>query len=169
MSTLNQKRTVPMRAYFLGNFYLSPIQQGIQAAHCVHDLFIKYSALTSNATDVLYDWAANHKTMIVLNGGNSQGLADAATVMIPLAQACGYPVATFSEDEQSLNNALTCVGVVVPASIYEYQDAKREIVPSGRRPLGVHEIMLEAFRAEIGLTVEQVALSNLLASFSLAR
>ena len=33
-----------MRAYFFGNMYLSSIQQGIQAAHCLGEMFLKYDA-----------------------------------------------------------------------------------------------------------------------------
>ena len=116
-----------MRAYFFCNFYLSSIQQGIQSAHCMHEMFTKYRDVnTEPQTSVLYDWANNHKTMIVLNGGDSQSIAELYELLAPLAKEGFFPFAKFSEDERSLNNALTCVGVVLPESIYDH-DLKAEL------------------------------------------
>ena len=58
-----------MRAYFFGNLYMSSIQQGIQAAHAVADMFIKYSNENEPNYHPLREWATDHKTMILLNAG----------------------------------------------------------------------------------------------------
>ena len=67
-----------MRAYFFGNMYLSSIQQGIQAAHVVGELFTSYSESRTNAMSeggkLLWEWACDHKTMILLNGGYSENI-----------------------------------------------------------------------------------------------
>ena len=66
-----------MRAYFFTNRYLSSIQHGIQTAHCVAELFVKYNhEVFSNTVQdgQLYSWAENDKTIIVLNGGSNEDL-----------------------------------------------------------------------------------------------
>jgi hypothetical protein len=105
-----------VRAYFFGNYYLSQIQQGIQAAHCVGELFSKYGSEQSNLNTALFDWADQHKTLICLNGGNQADLQEVLELFKTQKQ---YPFAYFAEDKDSLNNALTCVGIVLPAYIYE--------------------------------------------------
>lgn len=131
-----------MRAYFFGNFYLSSIQQGIQAAHCVADMFTKYKT-PSPARDKLYEWAVHHKVMVLLNGGNAADLKELYLVLRGICSALDYPHEVFMEDTISLNNATTCVGVVVPEKIYEYNDWVRK-----------------AARGEIELTDEELAMDR---------
>jgi hypothetical protein len=108
-----------MRGYFLTNMYLSPIQHGIQSAHCIHDMFIKYQEYSDasyngsnmqKAYEVLIEWASNHKTMIVLNGGTGDDLREALRVFT--LNSVGYPYDVFNEP--SIDNALTCVGIILP-------------------------------------------------------
>lgn len=106
-----------MRFYAFTNFYLSSMQKGIQAQHCTAELFVHYNH-RSKGGQVLYNWAQNHKTTIVLNGGNC---ADLHVLYLQLRAICdelGYPYQSFSEDAASLNGAITCVGVVLPERIY---------------------------------------------------
>lgn len=121
-----------MRAYYFGNMYLSSIQQGIQAAHVTHELFLKHtvhSKFTSDnigekQRDTLYDWARNHKTMILLNGGYSDNLRE---LMIRFSSPENpYPWTFFNEGEDSLDGALTCVGIILPEKIYEAAKALRD-------------------------------------------
>lgn len=113
-----------MRLYSLTNMYLSPIQNGIQTAHAVHDIFVKYSGAAffsdrrAFPLTTLVEWASNHKTIIVLNGGNSAMLENAYERIQRLGQKLDLPYVKFHEDEQSLNNALTCVAIVVPERVY---------------------------------------------------
>ena len=122
-----------MRCYHFGNYYMSSIQQGIQAAHCQMELFVKYRDLCGlylddyqmstaeyeyqEKVDDLYDWAENHKTMICLNGGNLQGLKDIESLF--QSEQNMFPWATFYEDEMSLGGILTNVCIVLPEDIYE--------------------------------------------------
>jgi peptidyl-tRNA hydrolase len=62
-----------MRAYIFGNMYLSSIQQGIQAAHVITDMFVKHKR-ANKKRKMLHDWATHDKTMVLLNGGTSQDL-----------------------------------------------------------------------------------------------
>jgi len=97
--------------------YLSSIQNGIQPAHCVAEMFVKYSTQDPEQYRTLYDWAENHKTMIVLNGGYSDNLQQLVNLLC--VEKNLYPWACFCESKEALNDALTCVGIILPERIYE--------------------------------------------------
>lgn len=104
-----------MRAYFFGNMYLSQIQQGIQAAHVTAEFFMKYPEdHECNKIDLLDDWARNHKTMILLNGGYGENLHDLLEFFVD----GNYPFAYFCESKEALDGAITSVGIVLPPKIY---------------------------------------------------
>ena len=106
-----------MRAYFFGNMYLRSIHQGIQAAHVTSELFNKYGGSKSSKRNALSEWAEDHKTMILLNAGygeNIHALSDRFR-----STENPYPWANFYEAKESLDGAITCVGIVLPEKIYE--------------------------------------------------
>lgn len=113
-----------MRFYSFTNYYLSPLQQGIQTQHCATDMHYKYRFTSSMEPKYMDDWALNHKTTIVLNGGNCAALSGLYSFLT--ANDNPYPFCFFMEDEQSLNNALTCVGVILPEKIYEGANILRD-------------------------------------------
>jgi hypothetical protein len=117
-----------MRAYFFGNYYLSSIQQGIQAQHCTTEMFVKYHSSESVGHSILHEWAKNHKTTIVLNGGNSSDLGKILEFIRDgeYSNQHAYPFASFNEDAQSLNQALTCVGIILPDIIYSTAEDLRD-------------------------------------------
>jgi len=100
-----------MRLYTLNHFMLSQIQIGIQSGHATVELFTKYKQ-----NEMLYDWAENYKTHIVLNAGNSIDLENVR--MFFMSSDNTYPWAFFNEDE-SLGNLLTSVSIILPEKIYE--------------------------------------------------
>jgi hypothetical protein len=104
-----------LRFYTLINFYLSSIQQGIQSAHLVHELLLRYMFASTGAAKLAFDWAQGHKTIIVLNGGDNEALLQARMVLEAQHQ---YPTAFFRESERSLEGVLTGVGVVLPESVF---------------------------------------------------
>ena len=107
-----------MRLYTFVNHYLSPIQHGIQTAHVVAELFNKYMTKEYYGTHLsnsLIEWSTTHKTIIVLNGGFSSNLMELEE---KLGKNHPYPVASFREGENELNNALTAVGIILPKKIY---------------------------------------------------
>lgn len=118
-----------MRFYGFGNYYLSSLQQGLQSAHVIGDLFVKYDMCDLRPItqpehiqqvekfESLFDWAKNHKTMVLLNGGNSADLDELHTFFDTAENP--YPFTKFHEDQQSLCGALTYVGIVLPAKIYD--------------------------------------------------
>lgn len=110
-----------MRAYFFGNTYMSSIQQGIQSAHTVVEMFNKYTPSFNGdpcyAFNLLDNWAREHKTMILLNGGYSSSIRELAKFFDSSDNP--YPWATFCEGEDALDGALTCAGIILPERIYE--------------------------------------------------
>ncbi len=126
-----------LRLYTFGNFYLSPIQQGIQALHVLGELNNKYAEsqttfpsnpenpypeLAANHGAVLRDWQRNHKTVICLKGGTSVDLAATYEWIAANEPNFGFniPFARFYEDA-GLGNILTNVGAVIPEEIYDAQ------------------------------------------------
>lgn len=108
-----------MRLYAFTNMYLSPLQQGLQTAHLVHELFNKYSDKNSAEYNNLNEWSKNHKTIIILNGGNQAKLETIKKEIELLEYCTTYPNTFFREDKDSLNEALTCVGIILPDTIYD--------------------------------------------------
>lgn len=90
---------------------LSPIQAGVQAAHAVAELLVKHPE-----DSLSLKWAMDHKTLIILNGGNTQNLKE-------LEKHCSDPSvdkfewASFRESEDFADGLLTAVAVVVPEYI----------------------------------------------------
>lgn len=113
-----------MRLYsFVNANYLKHVQHGLQTAHAVAELYNKYPEDTKDGNcvryDLLNDWARNHKTIIILDGGDCQDLHDIVVFLKEREKALKLPYSYFKEDARSLNNALTAVAVVVPAEIYD--------------------------------------------------
>ena len=74
-----------LRAYFFANMYLPSIHAGVQSQHTTAEMFIKYCVTANEDTlvkeeNLLIDWATNHKTTIVLNGGMSGSLQELVTL-----------------------------------------------------------------------------------------
>ena len=63
-----------MRFYAVGNMYLSSIQQGIQAAHCVAEMLDRHCSSVHQFE--VKEWTREHKTIICLNGGDNKSLND---------------------------------------------------------------------------------------------
>lgn len=112
MRTLDEIKAGPLLLYSFVNYYLSDLQRGLQTAHVVSELFIKYDYLQPQENNRLHFWARNNKTIIILNGGNSKNLLDINCFLY--GRAYGYPTERFYEDKDSLNGALTCVGLIFP-------------------------------------------------------
>lgn len=112
-----------MRLYAFQNMYLSGVQAGIQTQHSTVQLFVKYqpNMEPDPRTELLYEWATNHETTIILNGGDHENLACIYEV---LADLDTLPFAAFREE--GVNNSLTNVCVVVPEDMYTEAKNLRE-------------------------------------------
>lgn len=104
-----------LRLYtFVNKLYMSPIQHGIQTAHVVSTMHGKYGI----NSEVLNRWAKKDHTIIVLDGTCHGRLQEIGDVVCKFARRYKLPYAIFKEDEYSLNNATTCVGIVLPEDVY---------------------------------------------------
>lgn len=112
-----------MRCYHLCNMYLSSIQQGIQSAHSQMELFVKYRK-NSAQKEKLYNWAENHKTMIVLNGGYMETMNSALDFF--KNEENPYPYAYFKESPEALGGILTNIAIVLPEKIYVTSELMRK-------------------------------------------
>lgn len=120
-----------MRYYGFGNYYLSSLQQGLQAAHVIKGLWTEYEKDTESY-QLAEEYARNHKTMVLLNGGNAAGLRYIYGEFKRFeAEGMILPFAKFNEDEQSLDGALTAVGIVLTEKYYNMMDfIKRNLSPA---------------------------------------
>jgi len=95
-----------LRLYCLVPYNLSPIQQGIQALHATVELGMK-------GNKDYKEWAKNHKTVIVLNGGTT-GKKGSLQQHVKNLDRIGVDYAVFREPD--LNNALSSVAFIVDMS-----------------------------------------------------
>jgi hypothetical protein len=142
-----------LRFYAFTNFYISSIQHGIQTGHASVDLVQKYKREYENAVNsdndhmkaarlqvardnlrVVEDWANNHKTYVILNGGEDADINAA----YELLSKTGFPFVDFREP--GLGNIRTCAGVLLPDSIFDMKRAmlRTEWEPNGY-PIYRHE------------------------------
>jgi len=111
-----------MRAYFFVNSWLSSIQKGIQVAHCVAE--ISSQSATIACEEMFLEWVQKFKTIIVLEGGSQENLKEIEALIDSINH--DYPWAIVYEDEESLNGAATCVGIILPEPIYMLAKSIRE-------------------------------------------
>lgn len=119
------------RAYFFGNMYFQGIHAGIQSAHVIAEMFSQYAELEAvygpgsmSSYAILKNWAANHKTMILLNAGYSSELRSLIDLMNTPDNP--YPWAKFNESEEAADGCLTSVGIILPYKVYDYAKLVRE-------------------------------------------
>jgi hypothetical protein len=98
-----------LRLYCFVDWMLSSIQQGIQTGHAAVDLVRKYPR---NA--MVSDWADNHKTFIILNGGDYEGVREA----LRITSETKFPFVPFYESKRANGGRITCVAVVLPETVF---------------------------------------------------
>lgn len=106
------------RLYSIVNQYITVIHAGIQTAHAQHELFLNYPQRTGPGADLLWDWALEDKTIIVLEGGYQSNLEELYESM---RQIETLPSAKFHESKDALNGALTAIAIVLPEYMYDPQ------------------------------------------------
>ena len=118
--------------------YLSRLQLGLQTAHVVSEMFTRYHrGCNDDEYDILQDWACNHKTIIILDGGYSESINQLTEFFETHENP--YPWAKFYEDPLALGGgvpnhetpevplgALTAVGIVLPERIYKTAELARK-------------------------------------------
>lgn len=122
-----------MRIYTWTNrLYLNDKQIGLQSLHVLGEMIALYAnhpfgSQGHEKFQQVVDWAANHKTAIFYSGTNSATLRH-------LWQTIGtapYPVGIFHEDEDSLDGALTGIGIILPTRLVE---AVQVLLDTGEMP-----------------------------------
>lgn len=116
-----------LRAYYFGNMYLKLIQQGIQALHATARMFVKYQhhePVYRETISMLYDWAENHETVILMDGGYAENVYNLIDFF--RREDNIYPWHDFYESKAALDGALTCVGIVLPDKIFDTAKKIRE-------------------------------------------
>lgn len=109
-----------MRFYTYNHLWLSSLQKGLQAGHAAVELMISFEK-NSEEGMIAFDWAENHKTMMLMNGGNSQMLEETYEFFDSLkSEGMNLPFVRFYEDSESLNGSITSVGIVITEEIYEF-------------------------------------------------
>jgi len=93
------------------------IHAGIQTAHIVSELSVKYRH-ESKQHGAYQMWATGHKTIFVSNGGYASSLRDRYKKLHRLAERYALPCTDFHESPEALDGALTAVGIIVPAFLY---------------------------------------------------
>ena len=114
--------------------YLSRLQFGLQTAHVVSEIGVRWQTgqITTDAYTYFWKWAQNHKTIIILDGGYSENLVRLEDLFFTAENP--YPWAAFCEDPLALGSgitegrpgALTAVGIILPERIYETAAYARE-------------------------------------------
>lgn len=121
MFITSNSKDLNWRFYSFTNYYISSIQKGIQTSHLVSEM-----SILKNKGTPYNDWAKNDKTVVVLNGGNARKLTEIYDAAVLFGKEHNFPVVKFNEDEDSLNGALTAVGILLPENVYEYARLQRE-------------------------------------------
>lgn len=114
-----------LRAYALVNQYIAGIHAGIQTAHALVRLSVKYDPLSQfygQPAEMYNDWRNDHETLIVLNGGYQQRIYET----MELWEKCDFPFAHFCEEQEALNGALTAAVIILPEYIYAHRPADPE-------------------------------------------
>jgi len=112
-----------MRLYAFTSMYLEGIHAGIQTAHLVSELAVKYTIHPSQR-EIFHTWAVHHKTIFISNGGYASSLRDRYSRLKEKADLYYLPVAKFHESQDALDGAITAIGIIVPEEFYSRFGAK---------------------------------------------
>lgn len=114
------------RLYTFTNYYLSDKQLGIQSLHIVGEMANRNTnvrdrePVNDGVENSFEQWCRKDKTVIVLNGGNSASLNRIYYELQKLG--IGEDPIFFREDEESLNGALTAVGILIPDVFWKREE-----------------------------------------------
>jgi len=119
------KKQPELRMYFLVQYNISPIQQGIQALHACVEYQQKYGNTVEYKT-----WAKKHKTVILLNGGTSNdGLGffygnnqQLGTMEMHLIDLEKNKIKCAAFYEPDLNYCCSAIAFLVPETVYNKKD-----------------------------------------------
>lgn len=112
-----------LRMYGLTNYQLTGIQKGIQFLHGVVEYSQMVNGVGGELLNIYDDWANNHKTVILLNGGTTNHRSDESGLPfgtlnnhLLLLQENNIDIATFKEPD--LGDQLTSVVFIVDERVF---------------------------------------------------
>ena len=107
-----------MYLYLWAHTMLKAIVQGVQGAHCTSELPLQNASAAAQATWA--EWNTKHKTIILLDGGNTATLEKRYLALQHAARTLNWPVARFDEDWATLGGIMTACGAVMPPECCGY-------------------------------------------------
>lgn len=113
-----KKKQFELRMYGFVPYNISEIQKGIQFGHAVVEYEKKFGK-----TALYKEWAKNHKTFIILNGGttnNSKQKPGSMQIHRNFLTKHRWPHAEFHEPD--LNDALSAVVFIVDERIFNFKE-----------------------------------------------
>ena len=130
MKKIMEKSNLELRMYFLVPYNISPIQQAIQAGHAAVEYVREYGAYST-----FKNFADNHKTWIILNGGTTNNGFELGTGKAKgTLNQCVEDIKEFNEQnpdlwiryttfqEPDLNDALTAICLIVDERVFNRED-----------------------------------------------
>lgn len=134
-----------MKLYLLVNSYCTGKQAYIQAMHAGFDLLMKYhddSTYGTKCVDMITDWYNNHKTVVVLNAGNSDMLHYYETIL-DAQQTVPYDVFC----EPGLDGAMTAIAILASTEMVEDMKHMRD---------GLYDDVPGFFGVKYGCELEEI-------------
>lgn len=110
---------------FVNHLYMSPIQWGIQTAHCVSTMSVEY-AVDSEEYASYMQWALGNCVILVCQGGNVASLTALYEELSEICKEFKIPCVKFNEDEQSLGGVITAVSVLMPEELFNCEVHRAE-------------------------------------------
>lgn len=114
-------KNIELRMYGLVNYQLTGIQKGIQFGHAVveYGQKVKLESCSNEEYDKYNDWADNHKTFIILNGGTTNNNVENLGTMnqhLNLLKENGIFCVPFYEPD--LGDQLTAISFLVDERVF---------------------------------------------------
>ena len=114
-----------LRMYFFVPYNISPIQQGIQAGHCLGEHALRYGRF--NPVHIVWDFLEKWKTFMIYNGGTTNSKRDFELVSVgSLNQIVDQLIENEIEIsyfiEPDLNDALSAVCFIADERVFNKKD-----------------------------------------------
>ncbi len=119
---MEEEKVLELRMYFLVPYNISPIQQAIQAGHAA----LEYARRFKDS-ETFIDFADNHKTWIILNGGTTNDQRDFDGLAKGTLNQVGDQLYENGIDfsyfrEPDLNDALTALCFICDERVFNRKD-----------------------------------------------
>lgn len=124
-----------LRMFSFNSMYMNGIHNGIQAGHSWVDMSVKYhpqqDRMNVGTCKMYWEWAREHKTVVVYNGGDERGLLDIIRICGAIDKSrAPLPWVEFREPALCYAHpVLTSVSIVVPARMFKWEPKFGELDP----------------------------------------